>query len=259
MRLLTTNYCTEDATVVTASSADPRFPASNLKHPFRSKRCRLTNLTSSNVVFDFITTEEVNSVVMLWPKEDGILLSNTAVIKIQANATNTWTSPAVDVTMTIDNQYEVASHFFSTDQSYRYWRVVVEDPGNANGFLELGMVWIGKSLDIENAQNGFSFDLIDRSKTQTTDFGHTYVDEFPLVASVQLQYKNLDYETIQILENAFRENGTKYPVIIALDPDEDVFDKNHYLVYGKMKPSFGSKHVNYNILDADGISILELS
>jgi hypothetical protein len=104
-----------------------------------------------------ITTEEIDSVVILWPKEDGIRLSDTAVVKIQANATDSWGSPAVDQTLTIDNTYMVASHYFSTDQSYRYWRVVIEDVGNPYGYVELGMVWFGKSLSIQKAKNGFKF------------------------------------------------------------------------------------------------------
>lgn len=74
MRLMNTNLCTETATVVSASSSNPNFPASNLKHPFRSKRWRSTGVNSESVVFDFQTIEDINSVVLLWPKEDNIKL-----------------------------------------------------------------------------------------------------------------------------------------------------------------------------------------
>lgn len=258
MRIMNVNYCTEDATVVTASSEDANFPASNLQHPFRSKRWRSTDVTSESVVFDLVTTEAINSVILMWPKEDGILLSNTAVVKIQANATNIWTSPSVDQTLTISNDYDVASHFFTSDQSYRYWRVLIEDPGNANGFLELGMVWLGKSLSIDNAQNGFKYKLVDRSKVQFTDFGHQYVDEYPQIASLEFNYQFLEYETVQTLENAFRRNGNREPVMIVLDAEETVFDKDHLLIYGKFENSFGLQHVNYNLLNVDGITVTEL-
>jgi len=259
MRFMTQNYCTEDATVITASTSNASFPASNLKHPFRSKRWRSTGSTSENVVFDLVTTEAIDSVVILWPKEDGIRLSASAVVKIQANATNVWTSPAVDQTLTIDNTYMVASHFFTSDQSYRYWRVLITDPGNAYGYVELGVVWLGKGLSIDNAQNGFKYELVDRSKVTMTDYGHTYVDEYPLVATVEFTYEYLDYSMLQTLENAFRENGTRKPVLVALDNAADVFDKDHFLIYGKMKAGFGLKHVKYNILNTDGITVVELS
>lgn len=259
MRLMNTNYCTEAATVLTASSSDPSFPVSNLKNPFRSKRWRSTDVTSESVVFDMITTEPVDSALVMWSKEDGILLSNTAVVKLQANATNTWMTPAVDIILTINNVYELATHYFTSDQNYRYWRVVVEDPGNPNGFLELGVVWIGKSLVIPNAQNGFTFQLVDTSKVSVTDFGHTYVDEYPLSAALQFQYQYLDYATVQILENAYRTNGIRKPVVLVLDAEEQVFVKDHFIVYGKLQNKFGLTHVNYNLLNTDGMAIVELS
>jgi hypothetical protein len=199
MKFLTTNYCSEDATVISASNINASFPASNLKHTFRSKRVRTADGTTTlAVVLDLATTEAVDSVVFLWPKEDGIKLSNTAVVKIQANATNVWTSPAVDQTLSIDNTYMVASYFFNSDRNYRYWRIYISDPGNAYGYVELGKCWLGKSLSVPNAQNGFKFRLVDTTKVTRTDFGHQYADEYPLVASVQVAYNFLDYATIQI-------------------------------------------------------------
>lgn len=259
MKLLTTNLVTENATTVTASTSNPSFPASNLKHPFRSKRYRSTSNSSVTVVFDFVTTEAVNTVVLLWPKEEGIKLSGSAIIKIQANATNIWTTPAVDVTLTVDNSYSVASHHFTTDQSYRYWRLYVHDPLSAWNYIELGTVWIGKSLSIENAQNGFTFEIQDLSKTTSTAYGHEYVDEYPQRLNGEFNYSLLDYTAVQTLENAYRTNGSKKPVLLIVDPTQNVFNKNHFLLYGKLGNRFGVKHINYNLFDVGGLRIEELS
>jgi hypothetical protein len=153
----------------------------------------------------------------------------------------------------------IATHFFSTDQSYRYWRVVISDEGNAWGYVELGVAWIGKSLDVQAAQNGFKFNLVDRSKSVTTDFGHTYTDEYPITSTLNFQYQYLDYEDIQTIENAFRENGNRKPVLVVIDPDAAVFDQNHFTIYGYFKSDFGLSHVRYDILNSDGIAIVEAS
>lgn len=254
------NYCTESATVVSASNIDTNFPVSNMKNPFRSKRVRTTSGTTTlAVVFDMVTTEAIDSCVLLWPKEDGIRLSNTATVRIQANATNVWTTPAVNQLLTINNTYEIASHYFTTDQSYRYWRVLIEDVGNAYNYVELGLCWLGKGLAIDNAQNGFKYELVDRSKASTTDFGHVYVDVYPLQAVIEFDYKFLTYAQAQILENAFRKNGRRHPVMVCLDQTETIFSKNHFVVYGNFKPGFALTHVNYDILNTDGITIIELS
>lgn len=259
MRLMTTNYCTEAATSIVASSADPSFPVSNLKHPFRSKRWRSTGVSNETLTFDLITTEEIDSVVLLWPKEDGIRLSSTAELRIQANATNVWTAPAVDQVLTISNDYVLASHYFATAQSYRFWRVVIQDAGNPNGFVEIGVVWLGKGLEIENAQNGFKYQLVDQTKITKTDFGHQYADVYPQLAVLDFTYQYLDYDSVQVLENAFRTNGAIQPVLVVLDPLGEVFDKDHFTVYGKFKPTFGNQHVRYDILNLDGITVQELA
>ncbi len=260
MRFMNVNYCTAAATVVTASNINTNFPVSNLKHPFRSKRVRTNEGTTTlAVVYDMVTTEAIDSVILMWPKEDGIRLSNTATVKIQASATNIWTSPAVDQTLTINNDYVLASHYFTTNQNYRYWRVLITDVSNPYSYIELGLAWLGKGIAIDNAQNGFKFELLDQSKTTSNDFGHVYVDEYPQLAALSFSYQYLDYGTIQILENAYRTNGNRDPVMVVMDAEASVFNKDHFAVYGKMKNSFGLEHVRYNILNSDGITVLELA
>jgi hypothetical protein len=260
MRLLTTNYCTESSTTLSASNIDTNFPVSNLKNIHRSKRVR-TNVgtTTLAVVFDMQTSESINTAVLLWPKEDGIRLTDSATVRIQANATNVWTSPSVNQLLTINNDYSVASHFFSSDETYRYWRVVIEDSTNPWDFIELGMVWLGKSLEIENAQNGFKFSVIDQTNVISNEFGHKYMDEYPQKTRLEIAYSYLENDDIEVLENAYRTNGNRKPVLIALDPDEAVFDKDHFLLYGTMGGEFALTHVKYDLLNVNGISIEELS
>lgn len=260
MRFLTTNFVTESETTLTASNIDPNFPVSNLKNQLRSKRVRTTEGTTTlTVVFDMQTTEDINSVILLWPKEDGIRLTDSATLKIQANATNVWTAPSVDQSLTINNDYSVASHFFSSNQSYRYWRVVIEDATNPYDFIELGLVWLGTSLDVDNAQNGFKWTDTDRSQSVENEFGHRYTDEYPITSQLEFAFQYLEYSDIEILVQAFRTNGSRYPVLVVLDHSDTVFDKDHLLIYGTMSNSLGLSHVNYNLLNIEGIKITEIS
>lgn len=260
MKFLTTNLVTQSQTVLTASNINSNFPVTNLQNYLRSKRVRTAiGTTTLTVVIDVGTTEPVDSVVMLWPKEDGIRLTDSATVKIQANATNVWTAPSVDQTLTINNDYSVASHFFSSDQNYRYWRIVITDATNPYDYIELGVCWVGKSLEVDNASNGFKWKDIDRSNTVSNDFGHRYTDEYPISSALEFQFENLTYTQIETLVQAFRLNGSKVPVIVALDQAEAVFDKDHFLIYGTMSKQLGLQHVHYNILSSDTIVVEELS
>ena len=201
------------------------------------------------LLFDLITTEEINSVVMLWPKEDGIMLSSNAVIKIQGNATNVWTAPAVDETLTIDNTYEIASHYFTADQSYRFWRVVIIDPSNVNLYVNMGVVILGKSEVIDNPDNGFSYSLTDTSRVITTDFGHEYVDEYPMTAQLEFNFSILDYDSAMALDALYRQVGSRKPVFIAMDHDASVFNKDHFSLYGKFRTNLQLNHISFDMFN----------
>lgn len=259
MRILSSNLAAADATTVVASSADVNFPVSNLQHPFRSKRWRSTGCTYENVVFDLQVNQPVDSVVILWPKEDGIKLTNTAVIKVQASATNVWTSPAVDVTLTVNNDYMIASHYFTSLQTYRYWRVLIQDSANPWGYVEVGVVWLGASLSVPNCQNGFKVQYADQSVVSTTPFGHRYMDTYPQMVSVQFAFTNLEYDAIQIIDGAYRNNGGTVPTIVVLDELGTVFSSDHFTVYGLFDVKFGLSHVIYNLLSVDTVTLKELA
>ena len=213
--------------------------------------------TSETLVFDFKTAQDINSAVILWPKEDGIRLSPDAVIKVEANATNIWTAPAVSQTLAVDNTYMVASVFFPNVQSYRYWRVTVNDPANPLLFIELGMIWIGENNQFDEPENGFTFSIQDLSIVSRTDFGHEYVDEYPQLNSLDFNYAYIQYPTLQSLENSFRQNGTRKPVLVVFDETEIAFNNNHFLIYGKMQKSFDVKHVFFQSFSG-GLKITEL-
>lgn len=205
--------------------------------------------TKEWLLFDLTTTEEINSVVLLWPKEDGIKLSNSAVIKIQANATNVWTSPAVDQTLTIDNTYEIASHYFTTDQSYRFWRIVIVDPANVNGYVNLGVVVLGKAEVIDNPDNGFIYSLTDKSSVTTTDYGHEYVDEYPTMAQLELDFAILDYDSGRAIDTLYRLVGNRKPVFVAMDHDASVFNKDHFSLYGKFRTNLALNHITFDMFN----------
>lgn len=203
--------------------------------------------TEEYVTFDLKTTEEINTVAILWPKEDGIKLSSNAVIKIQANATDAWSSPAVDQTLTINNDYDIASYYFSTDNSYRYWRVSITDPENANLYVNIGVVILGKSLSVDCPENGYSFEYNDNSKIETTDYGNEYIDAYPTTTSIEFDYKYFDEIDFSIFDSMFIKNGSNKPIFVVLDETSQVLDKDQVYVYGKLNSKLKFDHVNYNL------------
>lgn len=207
--------------------------------------------TSESLVFDMATTEDIDSVVLLWAKEDGIRLSSSAVVKIQANATNNWTSPSVNQTLSLDNTYSTYSYYFTTAQSYRYWRVLITDPTNPNLYVDLGVVVLGAALAIETADNGFSYSQEDRTVITETSYGNRYYDEYPLIATLTLPFATLDYVDMQILDEAYKTNGVRKPVYVAVDEVASVFNKNHFSIYGCFESNLDIGHINYDLFSTE--------
>lgn len=199
--------------------------------------------TEEHVTFDIKTTEEVDSVVILWPKDTGVRLSPNAQVFIQANATANFSTPAVSEELTVSDVYDIASHYFTSSHSYRYWRVLVIDPENAYLNVELGTVWIGPRIAFRDPENGFTPVITDNSEVVRTKYGQKYVDEYPQTMSLEINFSVLDYDIYKILEYAFRQNGVRTPIFITLDETGGVFDKDHFAIYGNLPAEFASEHL----------------
>ncbi len=82
-------------------------------------------------------------------------LTDTATITLEANATNSWGSPAYSQAVT---RLELA--YLYLNETYRYWRVVIDDASNATGYVEIGILYLGGYLELtRNADWGASHDL----------------------------------------------------------------------------------------------------
>ncbi len=68
--------------------------------------------------------------------------SPEALIRLQANDVNEWSVPELD--LAIGWQPGMLAVF--PDETFRYWRLSVADPGNQDGFLSVGQFFIGSHL-----------------------------------------------------------------------------------------------------------------
>lgn len=200
--------------------------------------------TEEGVVIDLNTAEEIDTVAIMFDSLAGVKLSDSALIYVQASATNAWTTPGYSQAVTIDNTYSCITLFLDTPQEYRFWRIKIVDPQNAYGYVELGTIVLGKYLSLARCpDNGFDLTWDDASKLSVNDYGNTYVDEYPQVKEMIFNFNILTYDQQKILQEAFRRLGNKKPIFVALDPSETLFDKDHFWIYGRMTDKLISKHI----------------
>jgi len=189
--------------------------------------------TSEWAQIDLNTAEPIDSFCMFFDPRLGINFSEQAVIRLQANATPNFDSPSVNITLSIDETNRVISHFFTTDQSFRFWRVDIADPKNANLHLDFGKIVLAKATVLTRIPaNGFSYTKRDMSKIFRSTFGHVYSDKLPKVQEMVFKYNFFENADLRLLRQVYENVGKSDALVVAFDPLESVFDKDEFLIYG---------------------------
>jgi hypothetical protein len=245
------NLLFDSALEVTASSEDASFPVSNLTNPMRSSVWR------SDGVDDWVmldtgtfTGQPIDSCMIFFEPGEGKRFSEDAIVKLQANQTNLWSSPAIDLTLTYDDVYEAYTYFFSTSQEYRYWRIKVTDTYNADGYLEIPKIVLGESIQFSQVPTiGFKHGIIDTSKQEQTAYGQVYSDIYSQIRTFEFKYEAFSQADIELLWKLFQRVGRTTPLGIALDTQATLFDKDRFAAYCFMSGDFSADHRFYSYFD----------
>jgi len=129
------------ASSITALTADLIFDETNLQNQRLAKVFRTTTPTAQTVVFDLGSAQTINCAAII-----GHNLSASSTTMIEGNASDSWISPSVQETFTYDSDMIVK---YFTGGSYRYWRFTLDDASNADGYDEVGVLWISDYIDID--------------------------------------------------------------------------------------------------------------
>lgn len=196
-------------------------------------------------------TNPVDSAVLIFETGVGSKLSPSATVKLQASQTNVWASPSVNVTLSYDTTYEIYSYFFSSDQNYRYWRIQIVDPQNANGYVEIPKILLSNSVELTLVpENGFEYQVLDMSRLDQTQYGVVFSDIYPFVRDVKFTYSTLTEADVETLWQLFQRVGKTTPIGVVLDSQATTFDKDRFFLYGRMNGDFATKHRSLTYFDS---------
>lgn len=195
--------------------------------------------TEEGMTFDLKVQTPVDYVAVVFSplSSDGIKFSESASIRLQASETNSWTTPSLDVALSIDPDYDVITYFF-TQASHRYWRIKIVDPQNANLYVELAKVLLGVRTEIQNPEIGFTYTLKDLNKSQATAYGHPYSDVYPSLRGFEFNFAALTEADTKTLHDIYARLGTGIPCAIDVDGDAELFDKDRFFLYGRLSGEF---------------------
>jgi hypothetical protein len=209
------NLVTQAQTVITASNENAQFPVTNLKSDFRTKVFRST-APSVSVVFDFITPEEVDSILLAPHSGNGWGI--TTPVTIEANTTNTWGAPAFSTTLTssdLDQEHEIAIKEIAA-QTYRFWRLTF----TGTSYAEVANVFIGKVLELGAGRSmdfGWQFGERDNSEYSENRYRQRFFDIKNRQKGIVAQFSNLNRNEMDDVFQLWDVNGIVIPFWFWID------------------------------------------
>jgi hypothetical protein len=227
-----------DSATITASSEVASLPAANVAQAWRSKPWRSTGCASEWIKFDFGSAQAVRALVFV-----GHNLTSGATIKIQANATDAWGSPSIDLALT----YHAANvvYLWSSDQTFRYWRITIVDAANPEGFVELGRVFLGQTATPERNYCRWNKEQIDPTTITRSYDGAESFDNRTTYDRLTFEFERILTATFDALAAAV---GLKLYFFIIADYDNAVrADGRHDLTrYCRLEelPATSYSHIN---------------
>lgn len=194
------------------------YPIVNIQNQRLAVRYRSTAVTAQSIVFDFGSAVNINTFAIL-----GHNISTAATITVSANSSDSWPGAT---SQTLTGNVNMILKFFA-QETYRYWKLSIDDPTNTDGYIEIGRIWAGTYLDISPSS------LLDFSVTKKRSDMVTYGRGRQKFSSEGIGWRKLkftfpktNYSMIRSIETLFDYVGI-YRSFIFCNFDTD---RNYELV-----------------------------
>lgn len=199
--------------------------------------------SSEWIKFDFGLSSNPKAFVLIGPRNEPIKITPSAVIKLQGNETDTWDNPSYDSTLTYyDENIFVLNEDGLHTEPLRYWRVYIEDMSNANGYVEVGSLYLGDAYGPPRGAVQFPFqsDYVDRSTTVFSEGGQSFSDIKQKSQSFSIKWDFLQKADIDEFDYIFSIVGTSIPFFMIFD-ENAAFSTvaNHYVRFVKFQQAPG--------------------
>jgi hypothetical protein len=225
-------------TPVTSPTAAALKPFSNCFTDSRSQLWESTGLVEE-IIYDFVYQRPVGFVGMIGAHDAEFGMTLSAVITIEGNNINDWSTPPFSQVLNVTDDGALA--FLDTDSEppeYRFWRITIDDSTSPESAVSLGYLYLGdyQTLDQRNVQKGFSRTLTDPAKAFKSENGALYFDQkTKYIEFTGVSIGFLDPINRADLETMFSEFGISRPMFISFDPtlkvSTDIHEMTRYMIF----------------------------
>jgi len=179
--------------------------------------------TEEYIEIDFGVAKRPSTIILTGDRGDTMKLSPTATVKFQMNTTNVWTSPLVDVTLTVgdDYAYKLEDDYFDSSY-YRYARIYIEDKDNGNGYIQINVAAIGEQWNLVRgrAQFPFSENYVDNSTVTVNKDMTYYAEERTKIYRYGIKISALKVAAKEELQDFYSDYGITKPFFVSMDSDQ---------------------------------------
>lgn len=153
-------------------------------------------------------------------------ITPSCTVKLQANWTRNWESPALDLTVPYDEfvlaLWDLENGLASNTYGYRYWRAKIVDPSNTRQYVEFGVAYLGDVYVTTRGCAVFPLDFgpQDLSTVVYAEAGQAFGQKLPTTSGVNLQWEGLTKQEELELRAFFERVGRHTSFFIILDSDE---------------------------------------
>ena len=182
------------------------------------------------VKWDFGFPTEPQAFIAVADRNRGMKISPNAVVRLKGNLVDEWTSPLVNLTLTVRDRIMGVIESDGLGTPCRYWRLEILDPDNALGYVEIGSMFFGNSAVITRGAPVFPLqtDDIDFSEVVYSEGGQTISGRRSQTESFQLNWEGLNKASVEELIGVWEYYGTSATFIIAMDT-EGAFSTDEFL------------------------------
>jgi hypothetical protein len=202
------------ATVETSSSAAAEYPLANIKNIWPTYEFRTASLGAPDYIKWDLGSAQYVSCFILWNHN----ISAGATIRLQGNDSDAWGAPAFDEAVTWNAENLV--HVLASAVSLRWWRIIITDAANPDGYISAGCRFLGTYFQPGESNATRAPELIDPSEVAFSRGGQ--------MTAAQLDgYDQMSY---------------RFDVV---SPADQVTMKTIYRALGRFKPYFIIEDSNY--------------
>ena len=175
--------------------------------------------TEESIIWDLGIDSNPLAFCLIDARNSPISISPNAVVTLQGNHTNVWTSPAFTQVLTYDDRI---LHLIDDDgiatEALRYWRVKFVDQ-NPKGYVQVGAFYLGDAYQTTRGAPQFPFrtEHVDRTQTIYSEGGQTFSEIKPKTERFTVDWFALTVDEKEYMEAMFDEFGTGVPFFVSMD------------------------------------------